>query len=413
MKKGLKIFLLLVLLMFATEAEAFMLPPFKTDIVGTIQKYVTIINTKVQTVKDKIKQATDLQSIIQKGKDAISEVKEYTAKVRNVIDKVKGFANNISNVASQFSKINNDISAAKENAGKDEFNISSLANEKISLFEKNIRELEEDILLNTTDENKVAENMQKIKKLTQQKEATRAEAANKLKDIKSKLASSLSSLQGLKDRALDSLKSMSFDNIQILSKNYDSTENLKEVYNTLTPDKNTTITPSVMLAYKETYGRLWFADTVAVTNRFSTARSEVMDDNEDSGMLSEQVGTMEGGNSAKITAVVEGRKKNMQALITYTEMVLLKLKFDVAKDLKDGNFERIDASAIEDFDFNNYRVTDEDLKDPEVEHDETTTQNTPPQGENIPKSILSESEKAIRDSMANIANYSTRTGQGE
>ena len=94
-------------------------------------------------------------------------------------------------------------------------------------------------------------------------------------------------------------------------------------------------------------------------------------------------------------------------------MVLLKLKFDVAKDLKDGNFERIDASAIEDFDFNNYRVTDEDLKDPEVEHDETTTQNTPPQGENIPKSILSESEKAIRDSMANIANYSTRTGQGE
>ncbi len=413
MKKYLKIFLILTLIVFATKAEAFMLPPFKTDIAGTFQKYFTIVNTKVQTVKDKIKQATDLQSIIQKGKDAISEVKEYTAKVRNVIDKAKGFVNNISNVASKFSEINNRISAAKEAAGKQEFNISEVANSKISSIEQNIRELEGDILKNAGDEEKVAKNMQRIKALTQQKDQFRLESVNQLKDIKSKLTSSLSSLQGLKDQALDSLKSLSFDNLQILSKNYDSTENLKEVYSTLTPDKNTKITPSVMLAYKETYGKLWFADTVAVTNRFSTARSEVMDDNEDSGKLSEQIGTMEGGNSAKISAVVEGRKKNMQALITYTEMVLLKLKFEVAKDLKDGNFEPIDASAIEDFDFSNYRLTDDDLKDPEVEYEEETPPSPEPQGETLQNSIESESAKAIRDSLENIANYSTRTGQGE
>lgn len=370
MKKGLKIFLILSLLLFATEAEAFMLPPFKTDLVGTFQKYYTIINTKVQTVKDKIKQATDLQGIIQKGKDAISEVKEYTAKVRNVIDKVSGFANNVSNIASQFSKINEDISRVKEQAGIDELNVSEYANTNILSIEKDITELEKDMIENSDDEEKVAKDIKQIQQLNSQKEQFRGEAENQLKGIRTQLSSSLSSLGGLKDQALNSLKSMSFDNIQILSKNYDSTANLKEIYNILSPSKDTKITPAVMLSYKETYGKLLFSDAVAVTNRLSTIRSEIFEDNQDSNKLSEQVGTMEGGNSAKITAMVEGRKKNMHALITYTETVLLKLKMDVAQDLKDGNFEPIDESAMEDFDFGNYVVTDEDIKNAEIKNEE-------------------------------------------
>lgn len=362
MRKIMNIILLLALIAFATEAKAFMLPPFKTDIAGTLQKYYTIINTKVQTVKDKIKEATDIQSIIQKGQDAINEVKEYTAKVRNVIDKVKGFANNISNISSQFSKINENMSSLKEAAGIDQLNISERVNTQIFDIEKNIRELEADTLNNTGNENKIASNMNKIKQLNQQKAQLRDEATNELKNIKSNLATSLSSLQGLRDQALESLKSMSFENLQILPGNYDSSKDLKEAYNILTPSKDTKITPEVVYAYKESYGKLWFNDVVAVDNRINNIRTELFEDDQDSGKLTEQVGTMEGGNSAKITAMVEGRKKNMHALITYTETVLLKLKVEVAEDLKNGNFEPIDPSAMDDFDFNNYRLTEEDLK---------------------------------------------------
>ena len=400
------------MLAFSTNAEAFMLPPFKTDIAGTLQKYFTIINTKVQTVKDKIKESTDLQGIIQKGKDAIAEVKEYAAKVRNVVDKVKGL--NLSNIAGEFSKINETMSSTKLQFNMEELNISKEYNSKLSSIEDNIRKLEEDTLKNSTDQNKVTQNMARIKQLNSQRGELKQQLSGKLDGVKDKLSSSLSSLKGLKDKALASLKSLSFDNIQILSKNYDSSEDLNEVFNTLTPPKGTEITPSVIASYNTNYKKFWLSDAVAVTNRISTVRSEVTEDNEDAGKLTEQVANMEGSNSAKITALVEGRKKNMHALITYTEMVLLKLKIDVAQDLMKGSFEAIDPSAIEDFDFNNYRVTDEDIQQDEANDNETSPSSTDTtSGEALPEDIVNESIQAMQDSMDAINKYSTSNRVGK
>ncbi|MBO7556304.1 MAG: hypothetical protein J6T72_02775 [Alphaproteobacteria bacterium] len=412
MKNKLIIFLTCAMLAFSTNAEAFMLPPFKTDIAGTLQKYFTIINTKVQTVKDKIKESTDLQGIIQKGKDAIAEVKEYAAKVRNVVDKVKGL--NLSNIAGEFSKINETMSSTKLQFNMEELNISKEYNSKLSSIEDNIRKLEEDTLKNSTDQNKVTQNMARIKQLNSQRGELKQQLSGKLDGVKDKLSSSLSSLKGLKDKALASLKSLSFDNIQILSKNYDSSEDLNEVFNTLTPPKGTEITPSVIASYNTNYKKFWLSDAVAVTNRISTVRSEVTEDNEDAGKLTEQVANMEGSNSAKITALVEGRKKNMHALITYTEMVLLKLKIDVAQDLMKGSFEAIDPSAIEDFDFNNYRVTDEDIQQDEANDNETSPSSTDTtSGEALPEDIVNESIQAMQDSMDAINKYSTSNRVGK
>lgn len=412
MKNKLIIFLTCAMLAFSTNAEAFMLPPFKTDLAGGVQKYITMVNTKVQTVKDKIKESSELQGIIQKGKDAIAEVKEYAAKVRNVVDKVKGL--NLSNIAGEFSKINETMSSTKLKSNMEELNISKEFNSKLSSVEDNIKKLEEDTLLNSTDQDKVAQNMERIKQLNSQRGALKQQLSGKLDDVKGKLSSSLSSLKGMKDKALASLKALSFDNIQILSKNYDSTEDLKEVYNTLTPPKGTEITPSVIASYNTNYKKFWLSDAVAVTNRISTVRSEVTEDNEDSGKLTEQVANMEGSNSAKITALVEGRKKNMHALITYTEMILLKLKIDVAQDLMKGNFEAIDPSAVENFDFNNYRVTDEDLKEDETPQSETdSSSTTATNGERLPEDVVNESIQAIQDSMDAINKYSTSNRVGK
>jgi hypothetical protein len=79
-----------------------------------------------------------------------------------------------------------------------------------------------------------------------------------------------------------------------------------------------------------------------------------------------------------------------------------------------GNFEAIDPSAVENFDFNNYRVTDEDLKEDETPQSETdSSSTTATNGERLPEDVVNESIQAIQDSMDAINKYSTSNRVGK
>ena len=103
MKKfgSIAVIIMLLALSFPHNAEAFLLPPFKTDFTNTLQQWYTTVKTKVVKTKKKIEESTFIQTTIQYGKGA-KEVWDY----KNSLSSYKDIdLKMVGSLASQFKKI--------------------------------------------------------------------------------------------------------------------------------------------------------------------------------------------------------------------------------------------------------------------------------------------------------------------
>lgn len=354
MKKigSIAVIMMFLALSFPHNAEAFLLPPFKTDFTNTIQKWYTTVKTRVVKTKKKIEESTFIQTAIQYGKGA-KEVWDY----KNSLSSYKDIdLKKVGSLASQFKKIDKKKTETKDKAAQDAANVEREGNEKKAEIDKNINELSQDSLDNPDKANK---NMKKIAKLQKQKAEITEETHKTIEGINESRDNILSGLSATQDQLMAEIKP--FTNIISFAKNYDSTEDLKDTRTIISPEKDTVISTHVRFAYREIYYALYWVDFNEALTRNTIIRAGLLKDNEKATDAKEKNTEVEGATAAQALAAVELKKSNMLALIDYTELVLQRLKLNISHDLAFSGFNQINEdTAISKFNFDNYRFNPEE-----------------------------------------------------
>ncbi len=389
--------------LFPSKGEAFfLLPPFKTDVVNSLQKSFTTIKTKVDKAYKMVMESTVMQTIIQYGEGAF-EAYDFVKSVNfGSIQSILGADyKQISVLSSKIKKIDAQKSAAKDKAAQEAAAIAQEAAEKEKGISKNITKLSQDSLLNP--DHAVA-NTAKISALIQQKEEIIAEAQNNTNSINDTLNSALQGFNDMKDSIRAELTSI-LSSFNPLPKNYNSLQDLRETVQILSPDEKTKVTSNIIFAYKEVYNSLYWQDINTAMQRATAIRAELVADNEKAQSINQAAsGSLEGAISANAAGALELRKANMLALINYTELVLQKLKLDISYDLSISGFQKINSTtAVNNFNFDNYKFNP---KDPVYDVDSVTL-SPAAAGEALDSSIAAASEPAVAAGLADISASAT------
>lgn len=379
------------------DAQAFLLPPFKTDFTNTIQKWYTTVKTRVVKTKKKIEESTFIQTTIQYGKGA-KEVWDYKNSLTNLkdIDLKK-----VGSLASNFKKIDKKKTEAKDKAAQDAASAEREGNEKKAEIDKNINELSQDSL---DDPSKAGENMKKIAELQKQKEEITEETYETIEGINESRDNILSGLTATQDQLMAELKPLT--SFVSLAKNYDSTEDLKDTLTLISPKAGTVLSTHVRFAYREVYYALYWTDFNEALKRNTIIRTSLLKDNEEATDAREKNAEVEGATAAQAIASVDLKKSNMLALINYTELVLQRLKLNISHDLAFSGFNQINPeTSISNFNFDNYRFNPE-----EDQYDVSATaavkHNT---GTSVTEEGLSApSEEAVSASFSAISAYAQK-----
>lgn len=134
-------------------------------------------------------------------------------------------------------------------------------------------------------------------------------------------------------------------------------------------------------------------------------------DNEETEDVKKKSVEMEGASASRAASTIDLKKRNMQALLNYTEMILQQIKLSIAYDLASNKFNQINANtAIGTFNFDNYKFN------PEEENTEVEKTEGSEYGEHIEiaKDLATPSAEAIADSMENIKQSAEQTNdEGE
>lgn len=389
------------LLPFKSEAF-FMLPPFKTDVVNSLQKSFTTIKTKVDKAYKMVMESTIMQTIIQYGEGAF-EAYDFVKSINfDSIQSILGADyKQISVLSSKIKKIDAQKTEAKDKAAQEAAAIAAEAAQKEKGINKNINKLSQDSLIHP--DHAVA-NTAKISELLKQKDEIIADAQNNTNSINDTLNSALQGFNDMKDSIRAELTSI-LSSFNPLPKNYNSLQDLKDTVKTLSPDETTKVTSNIVLAYKEVYRSLYWQDFNTAMQRATAIRAELVADNEKAQAVNQGASsTLEGAISANAAASLELRKANMLALINYAELVLQKLKLDISYDLSIGGFQKINATtAVNNFNFDNYKFNPQD---PSYDVDSVTL-SPAVAGEALDSSITAASEPAVAAGLADISASAT------
>lgn len=380
------------------DAHAFLLPPFKIDFSTIANKVLSTTNSISDKVNGVQEQSTAIQTIIQYGEGA-KELWDY----KNLLDKF-----NIKQTASakDLKEAEKKQTEAKDQAAQDVANATREANEKIAEIDKNINELEQDSLENPEN---AKENAKKAEKLRKEKREVKKGLKDKTKEIKSTAKEIAKGLKETKQAIMKELKSLK--SFIKTGKDYDSTEDLKGTVETLSPKEGTELSANIIHAYRELYNIMYWNDFNIVVLRGNDVRTTLQYDDEETEDVKEKSIEMEGASASRAASTVDLKRKNMQALLNYTEMVLQQIKLSIAYDLANNKFNQINANtAIGTFNFDNYKFNPEEEN---IDVEEAETGNF---GEHvdIAKDIATPSAEAIEDSMENIKQSAEQTSnEGE
>lgn len=350
MKKNLFILFLLLALLPLGEANAFFpLPPFKIDAGKSIKKTLTTVQTRVGEVSKKIQESTLVQQAITYGKGA-KEALEYSKKVMGAV-KDKDFGK-MGQLLGEMNAVQKQKKEAREKAALDIDAKNKATEKKISELRENNDVLRREIIDKPSkkrqNERKIRKNEKQIEKLTSDARAT----ADKINaDLLSQISSFDLNLNDLRGKVTDLIGSF-----QTIGADYDATAELRETAESLMPADDVELSARVLDAYRKTYLANYYTVLSKVIARTSLLKSQMEDDNEKAKKNNEALVVVEGQTPA-ITALAKMKTQNAQALINYTELLLLRLELDMAYDLAHSKFVRISPSkTVEDFNFDNYRL---------------------------------------------------------
>ncbi len=380
------------------DARAFLLPPFKIDFSTIANKVLSTTNTKADNANGIQEQSTALQTIIQYGEGA-KELWDY----KSLLDKlaIKQTAS-----AKDLKEIEKKQTEAKDKEAQDVANATREANEKIAEIDKNINKLEQDSLENPEN---AAENTKKAEKLRKEKKDVKKGLKKKTKEIGKAAKEIAKSFKDSKAAIMKELKSLK--EFIKTGKDYDSTEDLKGTVETLSPKEGTELSANIIHAYRELYNVMYWNDFNVVVLRGNDIRASLQHDNEETEEMKEKSIEMEGASASRAASTVDMKRKNMQALLNYTEMVLQQIKLSIAYDLANNKFNQINANtAIGTFNFDNYRFNP-DGENIDVEEAENSEYG---KHIDIAKDIATPSADAVADSMNNIEQSAEQTNnEGE
>lgn len=380
------------------DAQAFLLPPFKIDFSTIANKVLSATNSISDKANGVQEQSTAIQTIIQYGEGA-KELWDY----KSLLDK---FSIKQTASAKDLKEVEKKQTEAKDKAAQDVANATREANEKIAEIDKNINELEQDSLENPQN---AKENAKKTAKLRNEKKEVKKGLKKKAKEIGDTAKEIAKGFKETKQAIMKELKSLK--NFIKTGKDYDSTEDLKGTVETLSPKEGTEISANIIHAYRELYNIMYWNDFNIVVLRGNDIRTTLQYDNEETEEIKEKSIEMEGASSSRAASTIDLKRKNMQALLNYTEMVLQQIKLGIAYDLANNKFNQINANtAIGTFNFDNYKFN------PEEENIEIEKNETAEYGEHIEiaKDLATPSAEAVADSMKNIEQSAEQTdSEGE
>ncbi|MBP3546427.1 MAG: hypothetical protein J6K16_04775 [Alphaproteobacteria bacterium] len=380
------------------EAQAFILPPFKIDFSTIANKVLSTTNTISEKVNGVQEQSTAIQTIIQYGEGA-KELWDFN----NLLDKlpIKQTAS-----AKDLKELEKQQTEAKDKEAQDVANATREANEKIAGIDENINELEQDSLENPQN---AKENVKKAEELRKEKKEIKKGLKERRKAIKSATKEIAKGFKESKQAIMKELKSLK--NFIKTGKDYDSTEDLKGTVETLSPKEGTEINANIIHAYRELYNIMYWNDFNTVVLRGNDIRTALQHDNEETEDVKKKSVEMEGASASRAASTIDLKKRNMQALLNYTEMILQQIKLSIAYDLASNKFNQINANtAIGTFNFDNYKFN------PEEENIEVEKTEGSEYGEHIEiaKDLATPSAEAIADSMENIKQSAEQTNdEGE
>ena len=383
------------------KAEAFLLPPFKTDFVNSIKKTFTSVKSWAINTYKKVEQSTFIQTTIQYGKGA----KEALDYAKSISDYKNLDADKIASLATKFKKIDKKKAETKDKAAQDAANVSSESNKKIAEIDKNIEELNKDTLAHPEN---AKNNTKKIAELQKKRAEITSKTYQKIHKIVEDSNSLLSTFDDSKAKLMEEFKPIK--SLVALAKNYDSTENLKDTLSLLSPKKETKVTNNIVYAYREVYYSLYWADLNEVIKRNTIIRSGLLKDNETTTDKKEKSAEMEGSTAAKSVAAIDIKKSNMMALLNYTDLILQDLKLQISHDLAFSPFSKINAdTSISNFNFDNYKLN------PETDKYEVETTPATQFGEDkaIEEGIEAPSEAAVEASEKAIAEYAQQEKEAQ
>lgn len=343
----------LLLSVAPSDAEAFLLPPFKTDVVNSLQKSFTTIKTKVEKAYKTVMESTFVQTAIQYGegaKEAYDFVKTTNINsIQNLISQYPQF----SDIASKFFKIDIQLSDAKGKATQEISSIIEKNNAKIKFLNIDINKLQEEIL---QDPSRATINREKIAELLNQKNNLIFDTNNNITSINDAFALVKNEFNRQKDILKSEITSQ-ISQFTSIAKNYDSVDDLKDTLKSLTLGGHEKNDVQSFWANRERYDAMYWQDFNVIMQRTTAIRAELMADNESAEKLSHSaVSDIEGKVPADAIAGIELAKSNMLALINYTELLLQKLKLDVSYDLTQHGF-RNTGTATGEINLDNYKYT--------------------------------------------------------
>ena len=220
----------LLLSVAPSDAEAFLLPPFKTDVVNSLQKSFTTIKTKVEKAYKTVMESTFVQTAIQYGegaKEAYDFVKTTNINsIQNLISQYPQF----SDIASKFFKIDIQLSDAKGKATQEISSIIEKNNAKIKFLNIDINKLQEEIL---QDPSRATINREKIAELLNQKNNLIFDTNNNITSINDAFALVKNEFNRQKDILKSEITSQ-ISQFTSIAKNYDSVDDLKDTLKSLT-----------------------------------------------------------------------------------------------------------------------------------------------------------------------------------
>lgn len=380
------------------DAQAFLLPPFKIDFSTIANKVLSTTNTISDKANSVQEQSTAVQTLIQYGKGA-KELWDLKSLMDKLSIKQTASAKDLRDIEKQQSD-------AKDKEAQDVANATREANEKIAEIDKNINELNKDSLENPKN---AKENTKKAEKLRKEKREIKKELRSKTKEIKSSTKEITKGLKETKQAIMKELKSLK--NFLKTGKDYDSTEDLKSTVETLSPKEGTELSANIVHAYRDLYNIMYWNDFNVVVLRGNDIRSSLQNDNEETEDIKDKSVEMEGASASRASSTIELKRKNMQALLNYTETILQQIKLSIAYDLANNNFHQINANtAIESFNFDNYKFNPDEADFSAEETDKSKYE----EGVEIAKDIATPSVEAIKDSMENIKQSTEQTSdEGE
>jgi len=337
-------------LLLSFSAQAFFpLPPFKEDTGKSAKKTLTTVQTRAQSVAKQIQDSSFVQQGIAYGQGA-KEAFEFSQKFVKAVKETD--LNSVINLAKGVSNAYAKKKEAKEKAAL-EIDAKSKANEaKIAELRENNNLLRKEILDNPDkkkkNEKKIRKNEEKINKLTKESKEIADKINGDLASQLQKLDVSISDLKGSANDLIGSFKTIGAD--------YNPMKELKETVSGLMPADDVESSPRLQEIYRQTYLANYYTMLAKVIARSSLLKSQIEEDNKEAQENNEALAMLE-GQTPSITTLIKMRAQNSQALLNYTELVLLRLQLDMAYDLTQIKFGRVSvAGTIESFNFDNYRL---------------------------------------------------------